>query len=81
MRVLKRLLKWEKQVERRPRSYLLKILLVSFVGFMILGYLFSRIAQMDSGRNLSRALSELGVQEQSRMESRIQDIQTERIKK
>ncbi|HCS79175.1 TPA: hypothetical protein DIV55_05560 [Patescibacteria group bacterium] len=81
MRVFKRLFQWEKQVERRPRSYLLRILLVSFVSFMLLGFLFSRVTSISSERNLSRALTELGVQEETRMESRINELETTRIKK
>ena len=81
MRVFKRLFQWEKQVERRPRSYLLRILLVSFVSFMLLGFLFSRATSISSERNLSRALTELGVQEETRMESRINELETTRIKK
>jgi len=81
MRVFKRLLKWESEVERRPRSYLLRLLLISFVSFMLLGFLFSRIISLNSERNLSLSLIELSVQEETRMESRINEIETARIKK
>ena len=81
MHVFKKLLHWEKEVERRPRSYLLRILAISFVSFLFVGFLFSRMMSTNSERSLLRALNELAIGEQTRMESRIDELETARIKK